>query len=171
MTQEETQVNKKLLLKDFCARLPYGVIGQCEIDASYDTPFDTIPQTHKFNAVVYGITEDLLVVSPMIENQDELEFANEEIADGVDILEFKPYLFPLSSLTEEQRNNICQLLLDTQNKFSPYGEINSKGCDNLFISSVKQSNALINYCLANHLDINGLIEEGLAIDATGLNIY
>ena len=52
MTQEETQANKKLLLKDFCARLPYGVVGQCEIDASYDTPFDTIPQTHKFNAVV-----------------------------------------------------------------------------------------------------------------------
>ena len=99
------------------------------------------------------------------------KFTNEEIADGVDILDFKPYLFPLSSITDEQRNNICELLLDTQNKFSPYGEINTKGCDNLFISSVKQSNVLINYYLANHLDINGLIEEGLAIDAMGLNIY
>ena len=46
-----------------------------------------------------------------------------------------------------------------------------KGCDNLFICSVKQSNALINYCLTNHLDINSLIEKGLAIDATGKNIY
>ena len=50
MTQEE----KDLLLRDLCARLPYEVVGQCEIDASYDTSFDTIPQTHKFNAVVYG---------------------------------------------------------------------------------------------------------------------
>ena len=70
MTQEELYNLKNLLLKDLCARLPYGVVGQCEIDASYDTPFDTIPQTHKFNAVVYGIKDDLLFVSPMIENQD-----------------------------------------------------------------------------------------------------
>ena len=171
MTQEEYELLKELLLKDLCARLPYGVIGQCEIDASYYTSFDTKPQTHKFNAVVYGIKDDSLLVSPMIENQDELEFANEEIADGVDILDFKPYLFPLSSMTEEQRNDISKLLIATQNEFSPYGELNMKGYDNLFICSVKQSNALINYCLANHLDINGLIEKELAIDATGLDIY
>ena len=41
MTQEEYELLKELLLKDLCARLPYGVIGQCEIDASYDTSFDT----------------------------------------------------------------------------------------------------------------------------------
>ena len=50
-----TQENKDLLFKDLCARLPYGVIGKCEIDASYDTSFDTVFQTHKFNAEVYGI--------------------------------------------------------------------------------------------------------------------
>ena len=143
MKQEE---KKDLLLRDLCARLPYGVkvkIG--------DTPniFD-LEYRIKF-AVMYS-------------DSDKLE-------DILDIINIKPYLFPLSSLTEEQRNNICELLLDTQKKFSPYGEINTKGCDNLFISSVKQSNALINYCLTNHLDINGLIEKGLAIDATGLNIY
>lgn len=171
MTEKETQVDKELLLKDLSARLPYGVLGQCEIDASYDTEFESIPQTHKFQVVAYGFNEDSLFVCPMIENQDELEIANEEIADGVYILDFKPYLFPLSSLTEEQRNDISKLLIETQNEFSPYGEINMKGCDNLFICSVKQSNALINYCLTNHLDINDLIEKGLAIDATGLNIY
>ena len=171
MTEKETQANKELLLKDISARLPYGVLGQCEIDASYDTEFETIPQTHKFKVVAYGFNEDSLFVCPMIENQDELECANEEIGDGVYILDFKPYLFPLSSLTEEQRNNISKLLIDTQNEFSPYGKLNMKGCDNLFICSVKQSNALINYCLTNHLDINSLIEKGLAIDATGLNIY
>lgn len=172
MTQEEYESLKELLLKDLCARLPYGVIGQCKIDASYDTSFETKPQTHKFDAEVYGLLEEgLLLVTPLIEDQDVQELANEEVADGVNILDFKPYLFPLSSLTEEQRNNISKLLIDTQNEFSPYGKLNMKGCDNLFICSVKQSNALINYCLANHLDINGLIEKGLAIDATGLNIY
>ena len=46
-----TQEDKDLLIKELCARLPYGVIGKCEIDASYDTSFDTIFQTHKFDAV------------------------------------------------------------------------------------------------------------------------
>ena len=140
------QENKELLLKDLCARLPYGV----KVKLGDNPNIFDLEYRIKF-AVMYG-------------DSDKLE-------DILDIINIKPYLFPLSSLTEEQRNNICELLLDTQKKFSPYGEINTKGCDNLFISSVKQSNALINYCLTNHLDINGLIEEGLAIDATGLNIY
>lgn len=29
--------NKKLLLRDLCARLIYGVKGRCSVDASYDT--------------------------------------------------------------------------------------------------------------------------------------
>ena len=143
MTQKE---KKDLLLRDLCARLPYGVKVNENIQGDF---------------TVIGLTTERVFTTCETEGCHN-DFPIECV---------KPYLFPLSSLTEEQRNNICQLLLDTQNKFSPYGEINSKGCDNLFISSVKQSNALINYCLANHLDINGLIEEGLAIDATGLNIY
>lgn len=101
--------DKQLLLKDISARLLYGVIGQCEIDASYDTSFDTIFQTHKFDAAVYGINEDLLLVTPLIEDKDEQEFANEEVADGVDILDFTPYLRPMSSMTEEEAKEISIL--------------------------------------------------------------
>ena len=140
------QENKELLLRDLCARLPYGV----KVKLGDNPNIFDLEYRIKF-AVMYG-------------DSDKLE-------DILDIINIKPYLFPLSSLTEEQRNNISKLLIDTQNEFSPYGELNMKGCDNLFICSVKQSNTLINYCLTNHLDINGLIEEGLAIDATGLNIY
>ena len=140
------QENKELLLRDLCARLPYGV----KVKLGDNPNIFDLEYRIKF-AVMYG-------------DSDKLE-------DILDIINIKPYLFPLSSLTEEQRNNISKLLIDTQNEFSPYGELNMKGCDNLFICSVKQSNALINYCLTNHLDINGLIEKGLAIDATGLNIY
>ena len=32
-----TQEDKELLLKDLCARIPYYVVGKCELDASYDT--------------------------------------------------------------------------------------------------------------------------------------
>ena len=142
-----TQEDKKLLLKDLCARIPYGVKMNHIADDEHS------PKT------LIGIAKNMIT----LEGFGGYEY--------VDIEDYKPYLFPLSSLTEEQRNDISKLLIDTQNTFSPYGEINTKGCDNLFVCSVKQSNALINYCLMHHLDINGLIEKGLAIDATGLNIY
>ena len=136
---------EQLLLKDLCARLPYGV----KVESVF---INTDTKKRKSCGIeVFDATCILM------------------IRDGFG--EFKPYLFPLSSLTEEQRNYISKLLIDTQNEFPPYGELSAKGCDNLFVCSVKQANVLINYCLANHLDINGLIEKGLAIDATGLNIY
>ena len=169
MTQEE----KDLLLRDLCARLPYGVVGQCEIDASYDTSFDTIPQTHKFNAIVYCIKEDLLFVSPMIENQDELEFANEEIANGVDILDFKPYLFPLSSMTEEMIEEFNNLFNGSFQYFNQ-GVISASRIwdrnEAVFVGELECSK-LIDWFNAHHIDYRGLIEKGLAIDATGLNVY
>ena len=145
MTEKETQANKELLLKDISARLPYGVLGQCEIDASYDTEFETIPQTHKFQAVAHGIIEDLLFVSPMIENQYELEIANEEIGDGVYILDFKPYLFPLSSMTEKQKDEY-QYITERWMNDPAY--------------SISDS---IDWLNKNNFDYRGLIEKGLAI--------
>ena len=145
MTEKETQVDKELLLKDLSARLPYGVLGQCEIDASYDTEFETIPQTHKFQAVAHGIIEDLLFVSPMIENQYELEIINEEIADGVYILDFKPYLFPLSSMTKEQKDEY-QYITERWMNDPAY--------------SISDS---IDWLNKNNFDYRGLIEKELAI--------
>ena len=151
MTQEE----KMLLIKDLSARLPYAV---------------TIEHTSGFRGTLHDLTTLHLYDGDDIEDIDcGIHFFGDD--DWFSIEYFKPYLFPLSSLTEEQRNDISKLLIDTQNTFSPYGKINTKGCDNLFVCSVKQANAFINYCLMHHLDINGLIEKGLAIDATGLNIY
>ena len=145
MTEKETQADKELLLKDLSARLPYGVLGQCEIDASYDAEFETIPQTHKFQAVAHGIIEDSLFVSPMIENQYELEIANEEIGDGVYILDFKPYLFPLSSMTEEQKKE--------------YQYITERWMNDP-VYSISDS---IDWLNKNNFDYRGLIEKGLAI--------
>ena len=147
-----TEKEKNLLLKDLCARLPYGVKGKCEIDASYDTSFDTIFQTHKFDAVVYGINEDLLLVTPLIEDEDEENFAEEEVADGVDILDFTPYLFPLSSMTDEQEK-----------------EYNNLNCYEF--GCFPHTEEALDYLIKNHFDYRGLIEQSLALDATGLNIY
>ena len=159
------QEDKEILLKDLCARLPYGVIGQCEIDASYDTSFDTIPQTHKFDAEVYGLLEEgLLFVTPLIEDQDVQELANEEVADGVDILDFKPYLFPLSSMTEEQKREYNSLRDLVPTHQCEVGNL----MDDMELFDNWSS---IDYLSAHHFDYRGLIEKGLAIDATGLNIY
>ena len=141
MTQEE----KDLILKylDLCARVPYDVKIQ------YMNNIFVVDYISSYKEVKLDVPDNYTV----------------------GISEVKPYLFPLSSLTEEQRNYISKLLIDTQKEFPPYGELNTKGCDNLFVCSIKQASVLINYCLANHLDINGLIEKELAIDATGLDIY
>ena len=158
-----TPKDKELLLKDLCARLPYGVVGKCEIDASYDTSFDTKFQTHIFNARVYGLKEDLLLVTPLIEDRDEQEFANEEVADGVDILDFKPYLFPMSSMTEEQKKEY--------NLLQNFVPIYYYGFDIMVDKELYDTWESIDYLNAHHFDYRGLIEKGLAIDATGLNIY
>ena len=158
-----TPKDKELLLKDLCARLPYEVVGKCEIDASYDTLFDTKFQTHIFDARVYGLKEDLLLVTPLIEDRDEQEFANEEVADGVDILDFKPYLFPMSSMTEEQKKEY--------NLLQNFVPIYYYGFDIMVDKELYDTWESIDYLNAHHFDYRGLIEKGLAIDATGLNIY
>ena len=62
--------------------------------------------------------------------------------------EIKPYLFPLSSMTWEQECQYREVIASSLNHYEVYDWLN-----------------------ANHFDYRGLIEKGLAIDATGLNIY
>lgn len=159
-----TQEDKELLLRDLCSRLPYEVVGQCELDASYDTSFDTILQTHKFDAVVYGLNADSLFVYPLIENKDEQEFANEEVANGIDILDFKPYLFPLSSMTDMQKKEYNILRDDAPTYHYEFGDI----VEDMELYDNWKS---IDYLNAHHFDFRGLIEKGLALDATELYIY
>ena len=63
--------------------------------------------------------------------------------------EYKPYLFPLSSMTEEQKKKWFYTLS------SDY---------NITYDTVDWLNK-------NHFDYRGLIDKSLALDATGLNIY
>lgn len=134
MTQEE----KNLLLNDLCGRLPYKVKLRFYASAT--------KQAHIYTLLGLEPNAD----EPVIARTEEFHFYM--LAGNV-----KPYLFPMSSMTEEQKEEYCQL----QQKII----YNSKGPVNTDIINY------INWCYKNHIDVNELIPLGLAIDATGLNIY
>ena len=131
-----TQEDKELLLKDLCARLPYGV--KCE---NYN---------HIDGRNVFKVTD--------IRNNGYIcGTVNNHYCWAVfDLLELKPYLFPLLSMTEEQK-----MFLKQQNWCIA---ISTSGTVETTIEGIDWLNK-------NHFDYRGLIEKGLAIDATGLDIY
>ena len=126
-----TQEHKELLLKDLCARLPYGV-------------------KFMFNKNIYTTKGLDLIVT----DEGDWEYAvNAKDIAPIEIDFIKPYLFPLSNMTEEQQKE--------------YQYITERWmCDSSY--SIADS---IDWLNKNHFDYRGLIEKGLAIDATGLNIY
>lgn len=171
MTQEE----EKLSLKDLCGRVLCGVKGKCEIDASYDTSFDTIFQTHKFDAILDGIKDGLLFVTPLIEDKDEQEFADEEVTDGIDILDFTPYLRLMSNMTEEEILELYKIAYNTYYNDSLYYKNeefisfrdsiqNNSLCfkNSIWIFDI---NKVIDWLNSHHFDYLGLIGKGLALEA------
>lgn len=80
----------------------------------------------------------------------------------------RPYLFPFSSMTEEQREELFIVVLDEQVSVSKYEFTDMTGYSNVSIHRILDA---IDWLNKNHFDYRGLIEKSLAIDATGLNIY
>lgn len=78
----------------------------------------------------------------------------------------KPYLFPLSSMTEEQEDEWCDACL--QPLIKRLDRHTRKEDLMLYAESQYAGSDWLN---KNHFDYRGLIEKGLAIDATGLGIY
>ena len=78
--------------------------------------------------------------------------------------ECKPYLFPLSSRTEEQKREYNRWKHEVPVCHYEYGDV---------VEEVELFDSLesFEYLIENHFDYRGLIEKGLAIDATDLNIY
>ena len=73
--------------------------------------------------------------------------------------EVKPYLFSLESMTDEQEKEFDQLL-----------ELELKAISDE-IDQAQVTAFEIDFYNKHHFDWRGLIPMGLAIDATGLNIY
>ena len=124
-----TQKDRELLLRDLCARLPYGVIVLTPNGSGH---------VCEINFTIFGYELGVNI--------------NPIIRDTFSINDVKPYLFPLSSMTEEQEEE--------------YDNLNSYelGC-------FPHTEEALDYLIKNHFDYRGLIPMGLAFDATGLNIY
>ena len=120
--------DKDLLLQDLCGRLPYGV----KIDVTYSKDSGSSLRARLCYEGINILTTNILWL-----------FQQSEVY-------IKPYLFPLSSMTEEQKKEeyeICKYYLNGY------------------------ESKLIDFYNKNHLDYRGLIPKGLALDATNLNIY
>lgn len=154
MTQEE----KQLLLKDLSARLTCGVRAYVKNWSKLD---------RKYYEGVYTVESIDPTLSTVVACSDKFSV---EVLVGYDDYVIKPYLFPISSMTEEQKNECFK---GTPLEIDKYGDIAVK--DDLYGGSqytdLEIYLEVINWLLKNHFDIYGLIPMGLAIDATGLNIY
>ena len=126
-----TQEDKDLLLKDLCARLPYGV--KCRISDDNEFPQNkTIDEELTLSGYkAFVDTMNCSAVSPFF---------------------VKPYLRPISSMTEEEAEEYNGLLYGvcdfTQDSSSPMPVIK-----------------LTTFFYSHHLDCCGLIEKGLALEA------
>lgn len=120
-----TQEDKELLIRDLCARLPYGVksLNKEEI------------------ITIRAYISDLVI---------------DEVGISHDVEDCKPYLFPLSSMTEEQDKEYALL----QTSAGKEGFLYAWNCA-----------TMMKWLIENHFDYNGLIPKGLAEDATDKNIY
>lgn len=120
MTTEE----KQLLLKDLCARLPYGLVIKKKVCHTY--------QIEELNDIGYGQRTDEIYVN------------------GYPIKQSKPYLRPISSMTEEEKELMKGSVIcfnELEGNCTLFDEIG------------------LDWLNANHFDYRGLIEKGLALEA------
>lgn len=102
-----------------------------------------------------------------------LEMIGNGVIDGNihDLIEnFKPYLFPLSSITEEQKRECFK---GTPLEIDKYGNIAARDdfYGNSQYTDLEIYLEVIEWLNRNHFDYRGLIEKELALDANNLNIY
>ena len=148
-----TQEDKALLLKDLCARLPYNVICQVEFK-----------ENGKYKSKV-------MLLSGIF--TDEAYFTTK--GGSIYSNEYKPYLFPLSSMTEEMLKELnTNGFFKYRDDITNVSNIESKNGISKEIYTyidIESISFLTDYFHSNHIDYRGLIEKSLALDATNLGVY
>ena len=124
-----TQKDKQLLLKDLCARLPYNV----KVDITYS-------KEHGSSTRLRICSEGCLIL-----NTDVLGLYIE------DEIYLKPYLRPLSSMTEEEDKEYAEVIVKSQ--------------DCSFENSESATTMANDWLLSKGFDVRGLISKDLALEA------
>ena len=158
MTAEE----KELLIEDTIGRIPYKLkVLTCSYDKITNKEIQVVETLYQIDADGYINTIEDDWLRPV----------------------FKPYLFPMSSMTEEQCKEFLEISHLENRSFYNGEEIVivsndiwafdlGGDADTEYRSiDIKRIRETIKWLNKNHFDYRGLIEKGLALDATGLNIY
>ena len=142
-----TNADKQLLLKDICQRLPYGVI------VSYQ-----VGKNAPVNRVLTGKVLDELVRGSYVDEWLKCSF--------------KPYLRPMSFMTEEEKDEFRKLSDEVVGSYGPYHREFIAHCVRLGIKPDNPHECIdeyvdmdaIDFLNAHHFDYRGLIEKGLALE-------
>lgn len=129
-----TQEQKELLIKDLSTRLPYGVKIK-DLSTQADTTID-----------VLGIKKPFIIVD------EYSRFGN--VYDSISVEFVKPYLRPMSSMSEEEHRELSKLVNDDKLLTGDPGKTVCLHCG-----------VVIDFFNSHHLDWRGLIEKGLALEA------
>lgn len=137
------QQDQELLLQNLCGRLPYGV---------------------KLDFYAHATDEHYVCKLVGIVPENGMPIIAETDCGSFTLLQehVKPYLFPLSSLTQEQCYELGMISSELRDSWK-YTRISIP----LLLCNFKQIDFFYRY----HIDFHGFIDRGLAIDATGKNIY
>lgn len=130
MTQEE----KKLLIKDLCSRLPYDTVIHYHWEKKGTNAIVDVDRELDFSDV------------------DSLKYTLTDPQDDWCIIDWKPYLRPMSSMTEEEK-----AFLDATKEIE-YTQTGLTGKGTLTLESYDYLNSI-------HVDYRGLIPMGLALEA------
>ena len=146
-----TQEDKELLLKDLSARLPYGV-KVCYTPSDYYYPIGKIWSVRGVNLVSF--------IADIIDDYGHP--GTGQVFENAKLEDIKPYLRPMSSMTEEE--------------YQEYGKACDLDCDcssNTLRTNLKAKSRVlisvwhhgVDWLNAHHFDYRGLIEKGLALEA------
>lgn len=143
-----TQEDKELLIQDLCARLPYRIMCHAK-EINLDGELLFINKVYNIVAIY--------------NDKATGKFDTYPIADT------KPYLRLMSSMTEEEKKELLQI----SNFNSDVDDIcyDSICCVERTSIDIADIANFIGWLNAHHFDYRNLIERGLAIDCTGLNVY
>lgn len=171
MTQEE----KDLVVKDLCGRLPFHV----KVAIDFEGYLEVLPDDEnlqypyrknlKFildydNKTIEDISKEshILYAYPCTERFAMVRGYTYELDYGVPVEFIKPYLRPMSSMTEEERLELSRLT-DDKFKFYLYTAKPEIVCYEKY--NYLEGLKVLDWLNAHHFDYRGLIPMGLALEA------